>query len=198
MADFARILEAVDRVLGTKGLDRYRDRARNLAADSLTADPFVIAMQSQLAEKFTGTSAELLTRIAVADDKRPPKDWPANARQLTTLLKRQAPVMRRAGWEVAEDRDPHQKVLLWTIARPEIARNEDPQSPRHPHADRIAGVAGVAGVEYPPSQDDEPRPLALVAGNPRCTVCGKANLYHRDSIKRGICAGCIKSQGETA
>ena len=42
MADFARILAAVDQVLGTDGLARYLDRARNLAADSLTADPFVI------------------------------------------------------------------------------------------------------------------------------------------------------------
>jgi hypothetical protein len=31
-------------------------------------------------------------------------------------------------------------------------------------------------------------------GNPLCTVCGKPNLFHPDSIARGVCAGCIKRE----
>jgi hypothetical protein len=33
--------------------------------------------------------------------------------------------------------------------------------------------------------------LAVVTGNPRCTACGRPNLFHPDSIARGICAACI-------
>ncbi len=161
MADFARVLAAVDKVLGTHGLDRYVDRARNLAADSLTADAFVVAMGQQLIEEFTGTSADLLAKVQCHSDRKP-KDWPANARRLTTLLKRQAPVMRRAGWMVAESQDAHDKVLRWTIRHPEIACDRHPQSPQHPQNQRPAGVAGVAGVEYGASKDD---------GLYLCTVC---------------------------
>ncbi len=35
MADFARVLAAVDQVLGTEGLNRYSTRASTLAADAL-------------------------------------------------------------------------------------------------------------------------------------------------------------------
>jgi hypothetical protein len=42
--------------------------------------------------------------------------------------------------------------------------------------------------------------LTVVAGNPHCTVCGRPNLFHPDSIARGICAACAQTQqqqGET-
>ena len=102
MADFARVLAAVDKVLGTQGLARYSDGARSLAADSLTGDPFVSALVEQLTEPFDGTSAALLAKVVPPDEKRPPKGWPGTARDLTGLLKRQAPVMRHAGWAVTE------------------------------------------------------------------------------------------------
>jgi hypothetical protein len=36
------------------------------------------------------------------------------------------------------------------------------------------------------------------AGNPRCTVCDRPNLFHPDSIARGICAACAQQQqGDT-
>ena len=83
------------------------------------------------------------------------------------------------------------------------ARTSDGEAPV------LAGLGDLADTaEAPPegradssdarTDDDEPTAPALVTGNPRCTICGKANLYRRDSIKRGICAGCIKGQGETA
>jgi hypothetical protein len=152
MADYAQILAAVDKVLGTDGLQRYLDRASSLAADSLTADPFVVELKRQLTATFVGSAAELLGQIVTVPDERKPKDWPANARQLTTLLKRQAPVMRRAGWTVEEALDPHTKLLRWTVRRPENPGNGSPQPPRSP---RRAGVAGVAWDEYESSQDDE-------------------------------------------
>ena len=74
MADFARILAAIDQTLGTAGLPHYLDRASTLAADALTADPFVAALLTQLDDEFEGTSADLLARIAHDNgDKAAPK-----------------------------------------------------------------------------------------------------------------------------
>jgi AAA domain len=42
-----------------------------------------------------------------------------------------------------------------------------------------------------PLREPDRQPLAVVTGNPRCTVCGRPNLFHPDSIARGICAACI-------
>jgi hypothetical protein len=35
-------------------------------------------------------------------------------------------------------------------------------------------------------------PDSTPPGNPRCSVCGKPNLFHPHSIARGICAACTK------
>lgn len=193
MADFARILAAVDQVLGTDGFTRYADRSRNLATDSLSADPFVVEMRRQLDEEFTGTSAALLDAI-VLEDKRPPKGWPHNAREVTTLLKRQAPVMRRAGWTVRELAAGHDNALRWELRPPDKARKPDSQRSQRSHDEPRASDASVASVECTPTQDDG-RTLAVVAeptGNPHCTVCGKPNLFAPTSIARGICAACVR------
>ena len=60
MADFARVLAAVDQVLGTEGLTRYSTRAGTLAADALTGDPFVMAMR-----RATGRTVPRYGRAAV-------------------------------------------------------------------------------------------------------------------------------------
>jgi hypothetical protein len=44
MADFARILAAVDQVLGSKGLAQYQSKLQAMARDSLTDDPLVAAL----------------------------------------------------------------------------------------------------------------------------------------------------------
>lgn len=188
MADFARVLAAVDEVLGTEGLARYTDRARNLAADSLTADPFVSAMAQQLTDAFTGTSAELLERVAPPDDKRAPKGWPANARHLTQILKRQAPVMRRARWEVTELPAGHDNALRWTVRRPEIACIEGSQYSRHSQGNtEQTRSASVASVEYGPSQDGGPDELHS------CPHCGIPTVPSRAG-HRSLCRACTAAE----
>ena len=103
MADYARTLATVDQVLGTTGLARYLSMQADMATDSLTGDPFVIAVAQHIGvTTFDGTSAQLLDLVE-RPDRRPPKGWPAGPRQVTTLLKRQAPVMRKAGWTITDD-----------------------------------------------------------------------------------------------
>jgi len=190
MADFARILAAVDEVLGTDGLDHYVGKQRSLATDSLTADSFIQAMEANLTNGFTGTAAELLDCLTV---DHPPKGWPTHPRQVTQRLRRQAPSMRKAGWTVTDDGGAnHDKVAHWTIRPPEIARNTDPQDPQpaaecgvetrstagHENAQpagarattRVTtgsvGHAGHAGQEYRASQDG------------RCPACDGEGCGH--------------------
>src|SRR5699024_5985434 len=44
MADFARVVAAVDHALGTNGMARYREHANRLASASLGGNPFVAAV----------------------------------------------------------------------------------------------------------------------------------------------------------
>jgi hypothetical protein len=137
MADYARVLAAVDRVLGTggAGLRRYRDKQGEMAGDSLTDDPFVAALADAYAGRtFTGSSADLRAALTPADEKwKPPKGWPDTARKVTQRLKRQAPVMRKAGWVADHDDGAnHTNRVQWTITPPasERGRETDSQSSR--------------------------------------------------------------------
>ncbi len=120
MADFAMVLAAVDVVLGTDGLGRYLDKQGSLASESLTNDSFIMALLSTLNSTFTGTSAELLNMFTYRE--RPPKDWPRNAREVTVRLRRQAPTMRKSGWQIDDDGGANKtNAVRWNITRPEMS-----------------------------------------------------------------------------
>ena len=161
MADFARVLACVDRVLGTNGLDRYCDKQGALASESLTGDVFVVAIAEAFTDRFVGTSVELVAAITPTDEKwKPPRDWPKTARAATARLRRQAPVMRKAGWTVEEDGGAnHRNAVLWLIippARPEMVRNPDSHGSHSSPSEVGRESASHASNEYGPSQDDEP------------------------------------------
>lgn len=76
MADFARVLAAVDTVLGTDALRDYGQQAGDLAADAVDSDPVLAAIASAVVEPWTGTGAELLALITPdREGWRAPKDW---------------------------------------------------------------------------------------------------------------------------
>ena len=154
MADFAKILYAVDEVLNTKGLDHYLAKSENLAADSLTGDSFILAVL-ELTEPFDGTAAALLDKVRVPD--RPSRNWPKSPRIVTTRLKRHAPAMRKMGWMVENDGGHnHKKVMVWKLAPPESTDILDTQDPRTREIGLNGGSAGKAGKENGSSQDDCP------------------------------------------
>lgn len=117
MADFARVVAALDQINGTGGLASYLGQARSMAEDTIDSDPFLAAMRLHLAGEFTGTSADLLANVEhlLGETWRAPKDWP-NARGVTTLLRRNAPGLRRLGWTVEEaDRTRERQTARWRI-----------------------------------------------------------------------------------
>ena len=121
MADFARVLAAVDAELGTNGLARYMSRASQLSEDSLQSDPFIESLRDVCIEPIVGkTGSELLSIVTSCSEiGRPPKGWPRNGRDVTAALKRNATALRDLGWQIEDDgARNHRNVLLWTIQPP--------------------------------------------------------------------------------
>jgi phage/plasmid primase-like uncharacterized protein len=169
MADFARIVAAVDVVLGTEALKHYLTKQGSMAADSLAGDPFILAVMEL--RYFEGTSAELLQRVT---PEKPPRNWPGSPRAVTTRLRRHAPSMTRTGWTIDSDEGQnHDKVLRWSISPPEVRSISAPQSPRGAPRSRDPQLARDQVTENV-SETDE-------AGNagyrnsksqPECPKCG--------------------------
>lgn len=135
MADFARVLAAVDKVLNTNGMATYLGLRRELAEDVASSDPVIIALIASVPGEFTGTSATLLEVIHPLDDagqrvdpRRLPKDWPATARDLTTALNRHAPVLRQLGWKVSKSDRKSGRQVQWTLTPPPDEEREAEKS----------------------------------------------------------------------
>lgn len=219
MADFAEVLAAVDVVLGTTGLARYMSRQKGMAADALAADPFISAVseaiEGMLGEEFIGTAKELLDRATPAGDEkwRPPKGWPATPRAATTRLRRQAPVLRKAGWVVTDDEGANKEgIARWTLIpprRPEMAGKPNPPNPpdppgrsdqgkgRSPQAGQGAARASGGGLSIPatrqaplvPITSNPPRGRGSTSGNTLAAgQAGQAGQENPPSL--GACGAC--------
>jgi hypothetical protein len=119
MADYARILAAVDAELGTDGLTTYLGLRTELAEDAVDSDPVLAALAASVRTEWVGTAADLLDRITPPADTgwKPGRDWPRNARALTGLLHRRAPSLRRVGWTVDKlaEKDTRPRSHLWRL-----------------------------------------------------------------------------------
>lgn len=214
MADFARVLAAVDQILDTKGLERYHSRSIDLAADGLSGDAFAGHIRGCVTEMFEGTSAELLELVQPRDEKwRPPKGYPADARQATARLRRLAPLLRKVGWVVDDlGNNNHEKVVRWKLTPPEKAGKDTRAYPQPPQLGVSAGVAGVGGGPAGPSQADEPdsgvgsptllganeshpatEPMETAPHTRNCSACGERATFGDD----GLCGPC-REDWETA
>jgi hypothetical protein len=220
MADFAKILYAVDQVLGTEGLSRFMVAQSQMARDALTADPFVVALADRITAQpggsFTGTSREVLALVAPSDEKwRPPKGWPATARTVTTKLHKQAPVMRKAGWAVSDDGGAnHDNAVRWTITpQPEMVGKSDspdsltrdtpseqgtfdaiPASQTSPARVRDAQCELDAPAEVPRAFPTEPCPVCT-ALLPQDLMCDSAQCLAESVPDEPTCCGARATLG---
>jgi hypothetical protein len=131
MADFAKCLAAVDEVLETKGLQRYRERMIRTASDTLN-DPLIAELAERRATVEDMSSAALLKMLTPnRTDWKQPKEWPKNARAATGVLTRNAPALRSQGWVIDNDGGQNKRnTILWTITPPENELEEhSPHSP---------------------------------------------------------------------
>ncbi|MEF9884373.1 hypothetical protein [Streptomyces sp. P9-A4] len=125
MADFARVLAAVDQVMEWNTLDDYLAASANVAGDALEGDPFgsaVVALVEQCGT-WTGTAAQLLEHVQPPGGIRPPT-WPKDATRASGKVKRIAPLLRSVGITVDDtqrSRDRHRHKLL-VLARTDLPK----------------------------------------------------------------------------
>jgi hypothetical protein len=102
MADFARVLAAVDQVQGWNTMESYRASARDAVADVLDGEPFaqaVVALVDRAGpDGLTLTTQQILDSVDTPD--KPPKKWPKDSTRAGGQLKRLAPALRTIGIEV--------------------------------------------------------------------------------------------------
>ncbi len=106
MADFARVLAALDTVTGWTTLPDYLQAAEATAMSVIEGDAFISAVL-ELAEReviWAGTAGELL---AVITPERPPRGWPTSPQKVGGLLKRSTPALALAGVQVDERARQH-------------------------------------------------------------------------------------------
>jgi hypothetical protein len=118
MADFARVLAALDDVDGADGraFSAYVAQRGRIAADVVDADPVAAAVLKLVEDAgcWQGTAGELLQEIA---PDRPPHGWPATPRAMAGRLSRLTPALRAIGIEIEYDRVGHARSRQYTIRR---------------------------------------------------------------------------------
>ncbi|MGW3134392.1 ATP-binding protein [Streptomyces sp. NPDC001139] len=138
MADFARVLAAVDQVKGWNTLESYKATARDAVADVLDGEPFAQAVVALVDRSgplgVTLTASELLERVPTPD--KLPKKWPKDPTRAGGQLKRLAPALRTIGIEVDDSkRGPRpKKQRLYRLTATAERRHEtaSPASPNGP------------------------------------------------------------------
>jgi hypothetical protein len=194
MADYARVLAVVDDVLGTSGLEHYREQCKRLAADTLD-DAFIAEIVKHGYGCTDAASADILAEITKAvtasdPDWRAPRSWPHSAREVTAQLTRHAPAMRSQGWIVDDDGGHNKRgVVRWTVFAPPPEKDREPDPPHPPNPPNQTaltgddGEAGQAGQEYRPSLADTPGD-----DGSQCRYCG-GELRLPSARARGYCSG---------
>jgi hypothetical protein len=108
MADFARLLAALDTVTGWHTLPAYTAAAAEATATVLDTHPVALAVRHLLTDQavgWTGTAADLLALLAPGHGEAVPRGFPATPRGLAGQLRRVAPALRAAGIDVEFTRD---------------------------------------------------------------------------------------------
>lgn len=148
MADFAVVLSAVDKVLGTNSLDLYADQAKRIAGEVIESDPVGQAILAFVFDRnyWSGSAGDLLTAIRPADAGR---EWPKHARGLASRMKRLAPTLEIEGVRItAPAKNDHTRTYVLQV----IAQTARP--PESPPSDS-GTVPEIRAVE-PSSTGDRP------------------------------------------
>ncbi|MCW2904737.1 MAG: hypothetical protein JWO67_7002, partial [Streptosporangiaceae bacterium] len=135
MADFARVLAAVDQVKGWNTLEAYTAGTRDAVADVLDGEPFALAVVALVDQAgpdgVTLTAQQLLERIERPD--KLPKSWPKDATRAGGKLKRLAPPLRAIGIEIDDTlRGPKpkkQRLIKLTASADRRCDSASPASP---------------------------------------------------------------------
>jgi len=161
MADFGRILGAVDLLLETQGVKEYDQLAERLALEVIEGDHVADAVRHFLdgRNEWTGTATALLSAIT---PDRAPKGWPSTPRALAGALRRVAPALRSVGVaiEFSRSTDQHHARII-ELMRGEQSPNGSSERSEPSEADPTVartsdGTDGTDAETRPSSQRTEP------------------------------------------
>lgn len=118
MADFGRLLAALDDVTGWDALDKYLDLSGQVMVAAVDDDPVASAVRDlvQRVGTWTGTAAELLE--ATTPDPVP-RGWPSSPRGLSGRLRRAEEPLRSVGIEVEYGRQAGTGRRIISLSRTE-------------------------------------------------------------------------------
>ncbi|GHF42542.1 hypothetical protein GCM10010218_24630 [Streptomyces mashuensis] len=151
MADFARVLAAVDHVTGWNTLDSYRATAADAVADVLDGEPFAQAVVDLVRaagpEGITVTAAQLLESVTTPE--KLPKKWPKDPTRAAGHLKRLAPALRTVGINVDDSKRQSNgnRSRLYCLTSAENTCNTAPGAPAAPetHTDQQERAGAGSG-----------------------------------------------------
>jgi hypothetical protein len=119
MADFARVLAALDQIRGTDSLGAYLRQRDHLAGDVLEGDIVGNLVQKIMENRPTawvGNSESLLSSLRAVLDEGRRSQLPKNPRQLSGCLRRVIPALRKIGIEVTPP-PKTDKTRTWRLTK---------------------------------------------------------------------------------
>jgi hypothetical protein len=144
MADYARVLRAVDKILGTSGLAVYLEQRGELQREAAEGDPVGMALLSFMLkrEEWSGTAGDLLVEIS---PDHPGREWPKTPRGLSARLRHLEHPLLAAGLRVTfPGPSGHEGRRLLAL---ETVRNEPTASSASSAATSGPGGAGADGAD---------------------------------------------------
>jgi hypothetical protein len=137
MADFARwICAAAPALPFTREvfLRAYSENRRESVSLAIEASSVAAAIQTlTVRDGWVGTATDLLQALngIVGEDTRKGRSWPKDARNMSSKVRRTAPLLRHAGLDVSFRTEGHQKTKKIILARKPPTASDRSDRPEH-------------------------------------------------------------------
>ena len=144
MADYARVLAALDEIRGTDSLARYEAQAPRIAEDVVEGDLVATAVLALARDvgAWTGTAADLLARIT---PEPVPRGWPRTPTVLSGRLRRVVQPLRELGVIVSPPAGTD-RPRRWTVR---LAPPPGDSGPGVQEPDSSVGCVGASKIPPP-------------------------------------------------
>ncbi len=139
LADFARVLGAVDALWRTSGAACWKGGRQAVYEDAADGDPVAIALRGVIRGPWAGTSAELLATLGIALPPEQGRLW--TPRKLSSRIERVQQALEALGWHVALEYDPHTHRRRFSIVPP----GGQPAASSNGHGPHLNGRATPGG-----------------------------------------------------
>jgi hypothetical protein len=173
MADFARVLGAVDLVQKSNSVGLFMDQVARIAGTVVESSPVAEAIRMLIEDvgEWKGTAGELLARVT-PPERSPPK-WPKTPVAMGGQVRRLAPSLRKVGIEVTLP-EPTDKTRTYHLRREGESTALTAQPPENSSGAAATGDGGwaVDGADTPNRPID--RPTETPASNAGNSTSGRS------------------------